>query len=329
MLLKTPSFAVQNVPAPLHSIFHERWWLNAATDGRYDIIEVTKDGRVVADLPLFTKKRFGLSRITRPPYTRTLGPRLFLPPSKPFRRAQNIRNTIADLVQKLPAYDSLKLSLDPEDETPFAFSLCGFTIEQAFTFRIPVSVSPKDVWTNCDQKTRNLIRTADQKLTVEQDTNLSNYIRMSLVDQPAANNSHDFSRMEKIFEACKQREQGCVMNAWDEAGKQVASIVLVWDDKNCYFWQSARDRTMPIPGANMLLIWKSIEYANKKGLTFDFDSFASVRSAKMIASFGQSPIARPQVMHSSVLYKWERAANATLLKIKSSALQYCSKKKSI
>ena len=82
------------------SIFHQEWWLNAATDGHYDLIEVKKDGLVIGDLAIFMQTHLGMKIITRPPYTRTLGPRLFLPPSKPFRRAQNIRNTISELVKK-------------------------------------------------------------------------------------------------------------------------------------------------------------------------------------------------------------------------------------
>ena len=260
MLLKTPpALAKDNKTITSHSLFHESWWLSAATDEKYDLIEVRKDGRVVADLPIFTKKRLGMRRITRPPYTRTLGPRLFLPPSKPFRRAQNIRNTIAELVGKLPQYDSLKLSLDPEDETPFAFSLCGFSVQQAFTFRVSLSTSPKDVWTDCDQKTRNLIRTADQKLVVTQDTDITNFIRMSLVDQPAEHNSHDFARMEKIFDACRERGQGCVMNACEEAGKQVSSVVMGWDHKNLYFCQSYRNSSTSIHGTKMLWNWNRVE----------------------------------------------------------------------
>lgn len=294
------------------SIFHQEWWLNAATDGHYDLIEVKKDGLVIGDLAIFMQTHLGMKIITRPPYTRTLGPRLFLPPSKPFRRAQNIRNTIAELVKKIPPYDSLHISLDPEDETAFAFSLCKFTIGQAFTFRVPLDIPLKDVWDNCDQKTRNLIRTADKKLSVVCNTNLDDFIRISLIDQPRAQNSHDFARMKKIFDACCQREQACVMSAWDEHNQLIAAVVLIWDQNNLYFWQSARDRGATIAGSNMLLIWQSIEYAHNRGLTFDFDSFASAKSAKMIASFGLPPIVRPQVLGASILRQRERSANGTL-----------------
>jgi len=294
------------------SIFHQDWWLNSATDGKYDTIEVKKDGVVVGSLVIFMKNHFGMKIITRPPYTRTLGPRLFLPPSKPFRRAQNIRNIISELVKKIPSYDSLRISLDPEDETAFAFSLCKFTIGQTFTFRVPLDMPLKDVWDNCDQKTRNLIRTADKKLSVICNTNLDDFIRISLIDQPLARNSHDFVCMKKIFDACCQREQACVMSAWDEHQKLIAAVVLIWDQKNLYFWQSARDRGATNAGSNMLLIWKSMEYARSKDLTFDFDSFASEKAAKMIASFGLPPVVRPQVLGASLLRQWERAANDTL-----------------
>ena len=217
---------------------------------------------------------------------------------------------------KRQAYDSLQLSLDPDDETGFAFSLNGFLIRQQFTFRIAPDTPLEEVWRDCDQKTRNLIRSADRKLTVVRSTDITDFIRMSLVDRPKKKNSHDFARLEKIFHACRLKNQGLVFSARDETGRQISCVVLVWDHKHVYFWQSARDREAQVAGANMLLLWKSIEFAHEKKLTFDFDSFASIRSAKMIASFGRIPIARQQVIGTSICYQWERAASALLVRLR-------------
>jgi len=110
------------------------------------------------------------------------------------------------------------------------------------------------------------------------------------------------------------------MSARNEKNEIVASAILIWDQINMYFWQSARDPYSNIAGSNMLLIWKSIELSQKKELTFDFDSFASEKSAKMIASFGQRPVARPQILNSSLTRQWERVANSTLLKIRDKSI---------
>ncbi|GBR07707.1 hypothetical protein GLI01_30890 [Gluconacetobacter liquefaciens] len=219
-------------------------------------------------------------------------------------------------MQKLPKYDHLKIRLDPSDDSAFAFSICGLQIRNEFTFRIPPDVTPCAVLEQCDQKTRNLIRSASQKLEVTQSSDIEDFIRMSLVDQSVSENRHDFTKMAKIFEACLRHDRACVISAYDEKKKQVSSSVLIWDEKNLYYWLSARDRSASIPGANMLLIWEALRLSAAKKLTFDFDSFASVGAAKMLASFGQPPVLRPHVIGASVRYEWERAANATLLSLR-------------
>ena len=317
MLTSPLQFTPSSLPSE-HSIFHENWWLSAATDDQCDRIEIKNNGAIVSDFSFYKKTHFGMKYIIPPPYTRTLGPRFFLPASKAFRRSQKIRNIVSELIEALPKYDHLKISLDPSDEAAFAFSISGLQIRNAFTFRVDKNTSPCVVLEQCDQKTRNLIRSAAQKLDVVQSTDIEDFIQMSLIDQPHSKNSHDFPRITKIFEACLLRNQTCVLSAYGEKNQRVSSCVLIWDDKNLYFWQSARDRSFSTPGANMLLIWEALKLSSSKNLTFDFDSFASVRAAKMLASFGQPPVIRPQVIGSSVRYQWERAANSTLIFLRDS-----------
>ena len=33
------------------TIFHESWWLDIATEGRYEVVEVTQNGEVLGRLP--------------------------------------------------------------------------------------------------------------------------------------------------------------------------------------------------------------------------------------------------------------------------------------
>lgn len=296
---------VFNGPKP--DPFNETWWWDAATGGRYDLLEVKRNGEAFIALPLYQVRKNGLTLITLPPYTRTLRPELGLTSSGPFRRQQNIRNLVGELVNILPEYDSLRLSLDPEDETPFGFSLAGLQVRQNFTFRLHAGFSLPDVLLNCDQKSRNLIRSAGRRLEVTENMDISGFIQISRNERPDAKNTHDFEIMESIFDACASRGQGVVFTAWD-GPKRVASAIMVWGSRNAYFWQSTRDRNSGICGANILLLWKCIELAESKGLTFDFDSYHSLETAKLVASFGRPPIVRPEINGRSL--RWQIATTA-------------------
>ncbi|MCX8666127.1 GNAT family N-acetyltransferase [Acetobacteraceae bacterium B3987] len=163
--------------------------------------------------------------------------------------------------------------------------------------------SLETAWQDCDQKTRNLIRTADKKLSVRESDDVELFI--ALVRQELPQNHHDYPLLKDLFtEACR-RGQGIALYAYD-GEIPVSAALLIWDDNVLYYWQAVRVRSSNVPGLNMLLIWKAIEQAKKRGLIFDFDGFGSVRTAKMLASFGQKPVIRPEIRFETFIYTIKR-----------------------
>ncbi len=288
--------------------------MDAATDGRYEIIEVKNCDSVSLHMPIFRKKRFLFTCIGMPAYTRTLGPVLSLPPSKPFKRMQNIRNLVDDFVQKLPEHDSIRLRLPPGDETVFGFALLDFNCEELFTFRVPQDVDIEDVWKNCDQKTRNVIRSAGRKVCIKEEGDFSEFRKLSLINNPEEKNTNDFRIMENIYNAARLRNQSTILIASNESGKNIAASIIVWGSEYAYFWQSARDPACGVGGVNALLLWSAIQMASEMGLGFDFDSFGSAKSAKFLASFGLPPVVRTEVARQSAPYKLFKVANGMVRK---------------
>ena len=72
---EAPAAAFAPVPfraAP--SIFHERWWLDIATQGNWKLAVVEHNTEVIGEMP-YAMQRRGLWHVSRlPPLTRTLGP---------------------------------------------------------------------------------------------------------------------------------------------------------------------------------------------------------------------------------------------------------------
>ena len=48
------------------TVFHEAWWLHAATGGRYEEVVVRNGDQMVGWLPFVTTKRMGLTFLTAP-----------------------------------------------------------------------------------------------------------------------------------------------------------------------------------------------------------------------------------------------------------------------
>ena len=294
-----PTFSRQLAP----SLFHNEWWLRAASKGTWEQVECQRDGITVATMPFVRHTMLGMRRLRMPPYTRTLGPAFNLPSSKPFQRAHTVRKIVADLLAKLPPHDHFQMTLDPDDEAAFAFSIAGCAVDAPFTFRFPSSIQPEQALADCDPKTRNLIRSAVKRLHVERNHALDRFITLSLREKPHRENIHDFALLETIFSACLNHGAGIVLTAVDQHDRDVASSVLVWDERIMYLWLTSRDPELSTSGGGAFLLWESIKMASGLGRTFDLDGYSSAASAKFLASFGRPPSMRPRVVKASVRYR--------------------------
>jgi hypothetical protein len=295
---------IEVAPAPRRvlTLFQEPWWVEVASNGRSEQVEVAWDGKVVASLSYVAGKQRGLRYIGMPDYTQTLGPVFDLPPSKTAKRAQNKRRLIQELTDKLPPHDHFLQVLDPADDGAFGFSLAGFKIGQRFTFRSSVGQDLSKLWTVADQKLRNIIRTAEDRFKVIETTDIDYFSKMSKQEHAGETNYHDFPLLEKIFAACLQRNCATVLVAMQEDGTPAAAATLIWGKDAVYYWLSARDRSISGGGANALLLWSSIKLARRLGLTLDFDGYRSILAAKFLEGFGEQPVARIEVRQTSWRY---------------------------
>src|ERR1700744_4662080 len=64
---------------PVATIFHEPWWLSAASDGAYEEVVVSSDNKIVGRLPYLRLRKFGWqTALVMPAMTHVLGPSLSL-----------------------------------------------------------------------------------------------------------------------------------------------------------------------------------------------------------------------------------------------------------
>jgi hypothetical protein len=286
------------------TIFHEPWWLDAAT-ADWQQVEVRWDGKVVGWLPFAATRRYGSARIEMPPYARVLGPVLTLPSSKPVTRFANVRSVIASLIAKLPRHDTFNQVLPPGSEQGIAFALNGWTVEETYTFRVAPGASPDAAWDAMGQKTRNVLRTAQSRMMVEQHGDLDRYIALSRAQfrlQGRAD-GHRYDVLSRVFAACAERGRSTILTARNERGRDAASAALLWDDETLYFWTAARDLATAGNGAYSLVVWDALRLALERGLAFDFDGFPSPAAGLFVASFGGTPAVRPRVVHRALLPK--------------------------
>lgn len=297
------------------TLFHEYWWLNAASKGTWDCATVERDGTIVAWLPFVARTRFGLRFITMPPYTRTLGP---LWPTLPVKSARQLSaqvELLQALLNEIPRYDRFELTLPPDSDLVLPFVACSYTVHHTFTHVWDGTPPASQLLQDMQDHTRRKIRSAGSKLFVQRHTDVDRFIRMSVRQRGEAGSSniHRFDVVSAIFQACLHRKQTIVLSAVDGDGNDVAISVLVWGRGTLYYWLTARDPDRAGPAANSFLLWEALRFADELGVTFDADGVYSPHSVVFYSRFGLTPKVRPVVSHSSTWWRLAFMAKATLL----------------
>ncbi|MGO9673082.1 MAG: hypothetical protein ACLPSF_02755 [Methylocella sp.] len=84
------------------TIYHEQWWLDIATGGCYDRVEIVSNGKCVGWLPYFMRNKFGFNYSIPPRMTHVLGPAIDAGVGSADARAYSRACITHELIAKLP-----------------------------------------------------------------------------------------------------------------------------------------------------------------------------------------------------------------------------------
>jgi hypothetical protein len=296
------------------SIFHEPWWLDIATDGHWGMAKVEHGNQLLGQLPYCPTRRGGW-RISRlPPLTHTLGP-VIKPMGLDGPREQHHRQTITSaLIDQLPHFDSFYQLLDSRIEDALAFSLHGFTVSIRYTFQISPERTVDEAWARMHSKTRNVIRSAEKKLTVAPVATPDKFVQFYEANLFERSRKNDYGRsiMRQLVNAFVERGAGHLLGAYGPGGQLVAAVGVVWDQHAMYYLMSSRESGAH-SGAISLLIWTAMKQALERKLTFDVDGFYSLGTCKFLEGFGGTLKQRLCVERASTMFSLARILRRRVL----------------
>src|SRR5579863_1147806 len=146
------------------TIFHEDWWLEAATGGQFEVAEVAAGGRIVGRLPFHKTKRFGLTLIRMPELTYFLGPAIDEGEGSPNTRFLKRLHITRELLERLPRASWQYVKCHSGVTEVIAFQGLGFRTYVQFTHELaPQAMS--FLWEQMRNKTRNVIRRAEERFS--------------------------------------------------------------------------------------------------------------------------------------------------------------------
>jgi hypothetical protein len=304
----------QNLPKT--SLFHEYWWLEAATGGCFSEVEVRRGDYVAGRLPFVIKRRRGFRILCMPDFTHLLGPFVNSSDGKPQTRMMNRVSTVGALIEQLPPFDFFKQVIDPSADgglaliDGLAFQSRGYQVGHQYTFRIDCRAKPDALLAGMHFKVRQHIRRAEEKCTVEivdDPLRFVSFYLENLKKHRASGRAHrksylTFDPFPILFSECRARNCGVILAAVRPGGVPAAMTFLVWDDQTMYYLMSTRAPDISDSGAANLLIWAAMKHAHELGLFFDLDGAATAGTARFISGFGGDVKTRLVVTAGRPLY---------------------------
>jgi hypothetical protein len=156
-------------------VYHNPWWLDAATDGKWQLITAGPTSEFIASMPIFTRSFLGQRYIGMPPLTRSLGPTLTRV-SVGAKLSNRVRfRLLSELIDKLPDVIGFRQALDPQCDDLLAFQVNGFSIGVAYTFRFANCSDTGAIWRGMRDKTRNVIRRSQDLLQVSRSLDVAEF----------------------------------------------------------------------------------------------------------------------------------------------------------
>jgi hypothetical protein len=267
------------------TIFHQDWWLDAVCPGAWSEVEVKCDGKATASWRFVEGRRFGRTHSELPPFTRFLDPVLLVQDAQENHR--RLDHVMGALFDALPRFDYFQTGLGPGWGDVLIFMRNGFGVKVHQTLVVDGAKGAEAAFAGLAKKTRSDVRRAKSRFTVEEERDperFAAFYRQNLAGQ-GRRNVFDFDVFADLFEACRARDAGHVLGAYDETGKQRAATFTVWDDRRAYQLLATNDQETGSL-ASSLLTWANLEHACNRGQIFDFDGVTSQARLKFLSHFG-------------------------------------------
>jgi hypothetical protein len=299
-LTRSPGATRQDPLIP--TVFHEPWWLEAATGGRYSEITVSGGGKLVGRFPFVMSRSFaGLRVCGMPELTHFLGPAIDAGGGAPVNRSLRYDGILRELLNALPACAGFHQQLHRGTADTLMFQDLGYRTQVHFTFDIePAGKSV--LWSRMRDKTRNAIRRAEDRFRViemHDPREFDAIYRAHLLEHGRKNH---YTRIVDVCQAALANDRGRILAAVDGAGQTMAAIVYVWDWRAAYYLLSTRSLASG-SGAVSRLIWEAIQDAARRGLVFDFDGVAASGSRIFYSGFGGTAVPRYVVYRHSLMHR--------------------------
>lgn len=291
-------------------VYHQPWWLDAVTEGRWSSVTTPQRAGFVALLPLFRPSGPLAQRIiTNPPLTRTLGPVFTRIAGNEVFTEAIARQLTADLIAQLPPALSFSQVFAPESRGLFSFAQAGFRVRLEYTYWIDASAWPDEesqVWQRVHPKTRRQLRRAADRYQIDGAIGVDEFVKFYADTKRADGNALVPAAhiIRTLVAAAVARSSGKLLGCRARDGSLAGAVFVAYDRSTAHLVMTARDPAVADSGAVGLLVWDALTWARECGRSFDFDG-----CTHFVSQFGGEPLMRWRVSRLRTLDRALRLAS--------------------
>ena len=245
------------------TIFEQPWWLDAVAPNAWDAVQVSRGDKVVARLAYVAKKKRGLTALSMPPLTLTLGPWLAPSTAKYANQLSQQKELMTSLIEQLPPCDYFSQYFHHSVTNWLPFYWKGFNQTTRYTYVIEALDDLERVWSQFQNSVRGHIRKAQKQLVVRTDLDIERFLDINALSFKRQGLDVPYSRevVRRLDAACSKRQARRMFFAEDARGRIHAVLYFVWDKSSTYALMGGADPELRNSGADSLLTWEAIRCA--------------------------------------------------------------------
>ncbi len=265
-------FCKEEKDIPLYS---KDWWLDVVCDdGYWDVALVKINGKIMASMPYFIKKKMIFKVITLPKLTQTMGPYIkYIPNQNSCKKLAYEKEILNQLIEQLPKVDMFNQSFHHSFTNWLPFYWEGYSQSTGYTYIIEDLNNIEDVYKNFSSSTRKDIRKADKhNIKIVSSENIEAFYEIIMMTHKRKNlkprESLDF--IKKLYKKAKEMDSVILKFAIKDDIIYSASLFF-YDNKTLYAIIGGSNSEVKLLGSNQLLDWEMMKFASIKNLSFDFE----------------------------------------------------------
>jgi len=277
--------------SPQGSVFCRSWWLSAVGDIR--VLACFSGDQIIAGIPLYFERHFGIPVCTMPKLTQTWG--IVIQPLNENAVVAAARETkiLRAFASRLSRYSVFVQAFHPNLSNWLPFYWSGFLQTTRFTYVLDDLADLDGVWQGISDGARGSIRKAQNAGLTVVPCGIEEVYRCECLryGRQGRTPSHNESLLKRIYRAAQEHDSGACFAVVDPGGTVHSALLLVWDRNRAYYLVAGIDNELKKSGANSMGVWEAIQFAARRSRAFDFAGSVIEGVERFNRSFGAKQVA--------------------------------------